>query len=199
MKLTNFAVPAMFLVAGSLLAAACTIGEVDDIGGFGGFGGDAAGTGGQAAASGGVSAGTGGAGVGGDGPEEFVICGAGSELASVDPVAEDDACTSCQKTKCADEYAACFSRGAAGRAACDFGSTTFTSTDGSTMNIQGEYPCMDSCIKEQGTGDLQAVDDCKKLCGSECGATADQVTVDFVSCVVLGNDEGDDCYSACYD
>lgn len=200
MKLKNLAVPSAFLIVGSLLVGACTIGEVDDIGGFGGFGGNGTGSGGKAA-SGGSDAGTGAGGMGGDGPEQTVICGAGPNLAAVTPASGDDACTTCQKTKCPDEYGACFSTGETeySRAACSFGTTTFTPKSGAPMDIIGEYLCMDSCIKEEAAGDAQAIADCAAKCGSECATTAGEVTVDFMTCVVIGNGQGDDCYSACYD
>lgn len=201
----------------ALLAAACTIGTVDDnepgngtpnTGGKGaagdtGTGGSTGGTASGGSDTGGSDTGgsdTGGSSSGGQGSggDIEVDCSADgsseSTPASAEVSLDDDACTECAKQACAAEFSACFATDP--HAACGY--------DGEGDTSGGEFACLLGCfdaLHDEGlfVGGQEDIDDCKAECGlAECsGSGITNVAEDLATCLLGISSSDTGCQFAC--
>lgn len=189
----------------ALLTSACTITTSTDDNGSGGTGTGGSSSGG-ASSGGGSGVGTGGSGTGGDDPgtggsdpgtggggqvaefdchEGGVVSGV---TASTEPDPSDDACWSCIKTKCADEFADCHA--VAPYSVCGW--------EGAEV-LGGEIDCLFECFDslhddEIFVGSQDDIDDCLDVCSGAavCGGTEpSSVTLALASCAI-GLSTGDE-------
>ncbi len=188
MRISAWATVAAIGFAGSILAAGCVVGSDDDEtdGGAGTSGkGGAGGSGGSAGSSGsggsGGSAGSGGS--GGSGGSAGTGGGAG---VTCDPETDDNACSTCMKTNCCEEFKAC------GRDA-----------DCAGANGMGELYCINTCVLAVTTDGGVASPSVLGSCASQCAvrSTVADATNDAVACMANGahpdGGTGADCLSEC--